>query len=68
MTVVSIGPPRASGRDELSSLVAPALAGEPAALDALLVAVGPSLLRVSRQILGPTTPTLKTWFRRRRSL
>ncbi|HEX6277114.1 MAG TPA: sigma-70 family RNA polymerase sigma factor [Polyangiaceae bacterium] len=57
--MVSVGPPHASGRDELSSLVAPALAGEPAALEGLLVAVGPSLLRVSRQILGPDHPDVE---------
>jgi RNA polymerase sigma-70 factor (ECF subfamily) len=35
------------------------LAGDPSALEALLVAVGPSLLRVSRQILGPRHPDVE---------
>jgi RNA polymerase sigma factor (sigma-70 family) len=35
------------------------MAGEPAAVEGLLVAVGPSLLRVSRQILGPDHPDVE---------
>jgi RNA polymerase sigma-70 factor (ECF subfamily) len=43
----------------LFDLVPPAVAGEAAALERLLAAVGPSLLRVARQILGPNHPDVE---------
>jgi RNA polymerase sigma-70 factor (ECF subfamily) len=42
--------------DPLAPLVARARTGDRSAIHALLVAIGPSLLRVARQVLGPGHP------------
>ena len=47
---------RATSDDPLVPLVARARLGERAAIHALLAAIGPSLLRVARQVLGPGHP------------
>jgi RNA polymerase sigma factor (sigma-70 family) len=44
---------RAAGEDPLAPLVERARSGDRAAIHALVVAIGPSLLRVARQVLGP---------------
>jgi RNA polymerase sigma factor (sigma-70 family) len=47
---------RGAGEDPLAPLVERARAGERAAIHALVVSIGPSLLRVARQVLGPGHP------------
>lgn len=50
--------PEASA-DALASVSERARAGDRAAIRALLVAIGPSLLRVARQVLGPGHPEIQ---------
>jgi RNA polymerase sigma-70 factor (ECF subfamily) len=57
--VVSSAKPSQRPDDALRHLVRPAVSGDAAAVDRLLVAVGPSLLRVARQILGPDHPEVE---------
>jgi RNA polymerase sigma-70 factor (ECF subfamily) len=52
----SLEPEQGTRADPLASLVERARSGDRAAIHALLVAVGPSLLRVARQVLGPGHP------------
>lgn len=52
----SLEPARGASEDPLASLVERARSGDRAAIHALLVAIGPSLLRVARQVLGPGHP------------
>jgi len=47
---------RAAGEDPLAPLVERARAGDRAAVHALVVSIGPALLRVARQVLGPAHP------------
>jgi RNA polymerase sigma-70 factor, ECF subfamily len=47
---------RETGEDPLAPLVDRARSGDRAAIHALLVAIGPPLLRVARQVLGPAHP------------
>jgi RNA polymerase sigma-70 factor (ECF subfamily) len=53
---LSLEPARGTSEDPLASLVERARSGDRAAIHALLVAIGPSLLRVARQVLGPGHP------------
>lgn len=53
------GSPSAHDGADLTSLVAPVVGGEPDAIARLLSATGPSMLRVSRQILGPDHPDVE---------
>jgi RNA polymerase sigma-70 factor, ECF subfamily len=50
---------RGANVDPLGDLAARARTGERAAIHALLVAIGPSVLRVARQVLGPGHPEVQ---------
>ena len=59
MAGVGAGPPNARDGAGLSSIVAKVVDGEPDAITKLLAATGPSMLRVSRQILGSDHPDIE---------
>lgn len=57
----AVDAPRAAAAardDRLAGLAASAINGQPAAVRTFLVAIGPHLLRVVRQVLGPTSPDI----------